>query len=192
MRIIGGQFRGLKLAEVGEGDTAAHLRPTSDRVREALFNLLQNGKGADRGDPVAGARVLDLFAGTGQMGIEALSRGAAEVVFTDENREAVALVRENLKTCGFTARVEQTESVAYLGRGEPFDLIFVDPPYDTGLIDSALQKIQNVDILSDGGIIICESRREKTMPEMSAPFAKTLERCYGKVKITVYQKGAAK
>ena len=180
MRVITGSARGRRLKEPKNYD----IRPTTDMVKEAVFNIIQCD--------VEGRRVLDLFAGTGQMGIEALSRGAAEVVFTDENREAVALVRENLKTCGFTARVEQTESVAYLGRGEPFDLIFVDPPYDTGLIDSALQKIQNVDILSDGGIIICESRREKTMPEMSAPFAKTLERCYRKVKITVYQKGAAK
>lgn len=180
MRVITGSARGRRLKEPKNYD----IRPTTDMVKEAVFNIIQCD--------VEGRRVLDLFAGTGQMGIEALSRGAAEVVFTDENREAVALVRENLKTCGFTARVEQTESVTYLGRGEPFDLIFVDPPYDTGLIDSALQKIQNVDILSDGGIIICESRREKTMPEMSAPFAKTLERCYGKVKITVYQKGAAK
>lgn len=178
MRVITGTARGRRLKEPKNYD----IRPTTDMVKEAVFNIIQCD--------VEGRRVLDLFAGTGQMGIEALSRGASEVVFTDENREAVALVRENLKTCGFTARVEQTESVAYLGRGEPFDLIFVDPPYDTGLIDSALQKIQNVDILSDGGIIICESRREKSMPEMNAPFSKALERCYGKVKITVYKKGA--
>lgn len=180
MRVITGTARGRRLKEPKNYD----IRPTTDMVKEAVFNIVQCD--------VEGRRVLDMFAGTGQMGIEALSRGAAEVVFTDENREAVALVRENLKLCGFDARVEQTESVAYLGRCAPFDLIFVDPPYDTGLIDSALHKIQNVDILSDGGIIICESRREKSMPDMNAPYSRVLERCYGKVKITVYKKGAAK
>ena len=94
MRIIGGQFRGLTLAPVGEGDTKAHLRPTSDRVREAIFNLLVNG---GYGDPVTGARVLDLFAGTRALGLEALSRGAARVAFVDDGVAARALLRRNIE-----------------------------------------------------------------------------------------------
>ena len=93
MRIIGGARRGLKLADIGAGDSGAHLRPTSDRVREAIFNLLMNG---GYGDPVAGARVLDLFAGTGALGLEALSRGAARVTFVDDGVVARALLRDNI------------------------------------------------------------------------------------------------
>ena len=93
MRIIGGSLRGLTLTPVGEGDASAHLRPTSDRVREAIFNLLING---GYGDPVTGARVLDLFAGTGALGLEALSRGAAQAVFVDDGAVARALLKQNI------------------------------------------------------------------------------------------------
>lgn len=176
MRVITGTARGRKLKEPKGFD----VRPTTDMVKEAVFNIVQYD--------VEGRRVLDLFCGTGQMGIEALSRGAAEVVFVDENRDSVKLTRENLALCGFEARVEQTDSVSYLERCGSFDLIFVDPPYDTGLINSALRKIMQVDILSPGGIIICESRREKTMPEPVLPYKKRYERNYGKVKLTVYER----
>ena len=94
MRIIGGQFRGLHLAPVGDGDPKAHLRPTSDRVRESIFNLLING---GHGDPITGARVLDLFAGTGALGLEALSRGAAQATFVDDGTAARALLRRNIE-----------------------------------------------------------------------------------------------
>ncbi|MGB7263222.1 MAG: RsmD family RNA methyltransferase, partial [Albidovulum sp.] len=94
MRIIGGTRRGLKLTDVGAGDAAAHLRPTSDRVREAIFNLLMNGP---YGNPVEGARVLDLFAGTGALGLEALSRGAARVTFVDDGLASRALLRQNIE-----------------------------------------------------------------------------------------------
>ena len=96
MRIIGGRARGLNLAPVGDGDAAAHLRPTSDRVREAIFNLLINGKVAQSGDPVTGARVLDLFAGTGALGLEALSRGAAFACFVDDGKVARSLIKRNI------------------------------------------------------------------------------------------------
>jgi 16S rRNA (guanine966-N2)-methyltransferase len=97
MRIISGDFRGKTLASVGKGDAAAHLRPTSDRVRESLFNVLMGGALGD--DPITDARVLDLFAGTGALGLEALSRGAAHVTFVDDGIKARSLIRENVDIC---------------------------------------------------------------------------------------------
>lgn len=177
MRVITGTARGRRLKE----PKGMEIRPTADQVKEAVFNIIQFD--------IEGRRVLDLFAGTGQLGIEALSRGAAEVVFVDESTAAVRLVRENLETCGFKARVEQTDALRYLAHAPRFDLVLLDPPYDSGLLDRALEIIQNVDILTEGGIIVCESRREKSMPELRAPYARTLERRYGKIQITVYRKG---
>ena len=94
MRIIAGAFRGTALASVGKGDSGAHLRPTTDRVRETLFNVLMGGR---YGDPITDAVVLDLFAGTGALGLEALSRGAASVTFADDGRKAISLIRQNVK-----------------------------------------------------------------------------------------------
>lgn len=176
MRVITGTARGRRLKELKGLDT----RPTTDMVKESIFNIIQND--------IEGRRALDLFAGTGQIGIEALSRGAAEVVFVDRSNTSVKLVRDNLQHCGFEALVESGDSLNYLERCGKFDLIFIDPPYDTTLIDESLKIIQKIDILSQGGIIICESTREKCMPQMGAPYVKALERSYGKVKITVYKK----
>ena len=176
MRVITGSARGRKLKTPETWD----IRPTTDNVKEAVFNIIQFD--------VEGRRVLDLFAGTGQLGIEALSRGAAEAVFVDRDREAVKIVRENLKSCGLQAQVRQEEALGTLRRAEQFDLIFVDPPYDAGLYGEVLQTIKSVDKLTDGGIIICEARRERMLPEMPAPYGKRREYCYGKVKIAVYTK----
>ena len=178
MRVITGSARGRKLLEP-EGMS---IRPTTDMVKEAMFNIIQFD--------IEGRRVLDLFAGTGQLGIEALSRGAAEVVFCDESSKSLKIVRANLERCGLKGRVEQSDSISFLNRAGKFDLVFLDPPYDSDLLEKALEAIQNVDILNDGGIIICESRREKSMPELSAPYRKTLARRYGKVCLTVYKKGS--
>ena len=178
MRVITGTARGRRLKEPKGFD----VRPTTDMVKESMFNIIQSD--------IEGRRVLDLFAGTGQLGIEALSRGAAEVVFVDERASSVKLIRENLAQCGFSARVEQAEALSYLERGGSFDLIFLDPPYDSGLIDAALQKIQNIDILNKGGIIVCESRREKVVKSLLEPYCLLSERNYGKIKITVYGKRA--
>ena len=178
MRVITGTARGRRLLEP-EGMA---IRPTTDMVKEALFNIIQFD--------IEGRRVLDLFAGTGQLGIEALSRGAAEAVFCDESRSAVKLVRANLERCGLKGRVELCDSLGYLKGAGKFDLVFLDPPYDTNLLEKALELIQNVDILNDGGIIVCESRREKALPEAVAPYRKDLSRCYGKVCLTVYRKDA--
>ena len=176
MRVISGTKRGKKLREPDNYD----IRPTTDMVKESLFNIIQFD--------IEGRRVLDLFAGTGQLGIECLSRGAAEVTFVDQSREAVAIVKENLKSCGFEARVVQSDSIAFLGRGEKFDVILIDPPYATNLVDKALEIINSVDILTEGGIIMCESGREKPMPEMNMPYFKCKEYNYGKVKLTTYSR----
>ena len=176
MRVITGTARGRRLKTPENYD----IRPTTDNVKESVFNIIQFD--------IEGRRVLDLFAGTGQLGIECLSRGAAEAVFIDENMAAVKIVKENLKTCGFTAAVLQQDALSYLRHCGKFDLIFVDPPYDSRLYESVLETINSVDILSDGGIILCESRREKTLPDMRAPYRKKKEYNYGRVKLTVYIK----
>ena len=176
MRVITGTARGRRLKTPENYD----IRPTTDNVKESVFNIIQFD--------IEGRRVLDLFAGTGQLGIECLSRGAAEAVFIDENTAAVKIVKENLKTCGFTAAVLQQDALIYLRHCGRFDLVFVDPPYDSGLYESVLETINSVDILSDGGIILCESRREKSLPDMRAPYRKKKEYNYGRVKLTVYIK----
>ena len=176
MRVITGTARGRRLKTPENYD----IRPTTDNVKESVFNIIQFD--------IEGRRVLDLFAGTGQLGIECLSRGAAEAVFIDENTAAVKIVKENLKTCGFTAAVLQQDALSYLWHCGRFDLVFVDPPYDSGLYESVLETINSVDILSDGGIILCESRREKTLPDMCVPYRKKKEYSYGRVKLTVYIK----
>ena len=176
MRVITGTARGRRLKTPENYD----IRPTTDNVKESVFNIIQFD--------IEGRRVLDLFAGTGQLGIECLSRGAAEAVFIDENTAAVKIVKENLKTCGFTAAVLQQDALSYLRHCGRFDLVFVDPPYDSGLYESVLETINSVDILSDGGIILCESSREKTLPDMRAPYRKKKEYNYGRVKLTVYIK----
>lgn len=176
MRVITGTARGRKL-KTPEND---EIRPTTDNVKEALFNIIQFD--------IEGRKVLDLFAGTGQLGIEALSRGASSCVFVDEKREALRIVKENLKTCGLSAPAVQADAADYLRRGERFDLIFVDPPYDAGLYEPILQTIYQVDNLSVGGIIICEARRETALPELPAPYRKGKEYRYGKVKICLYTK----
>lgn len=174
MRVITGSARGRRL----KGPEDYDIRPTTDNVKEAVFNILQFD--------VEGRRVLDLFAGTGQLGIEALSRGAASAVFTDRDRRAVQIVKDNLKTCGLTGTVLCTDALTYLKGAGKFDLVFIDPPYDSGLYDEALSTINSVDILSEGGIIIVEARRETPLPDMSAPYRKGKEYRYGRVKICTY------
>lgn len=176
MRVISGSMRGKRLREPANYD----IRPTTDKVKESIFNIIQFD--------IEGRRVLDLFAGTGQLGIECLSRGAAEVTFVDQSREAIAIVKDNLKSCGFEARVVQEDSISFLSRGGKFDIILLDPPYATNLLDKSLQIINSVDILTEGGIIMCESGREKPMPDMNMPYFKRKEYNYGKVKLTTYSK----
>ncbi len=176
MRVITGTARGRRLREP-EGMAT---RPTTDNVKESMFNLIQFD--------IEGRRVLDLFAGTGQLGIEALSRGARSAV-SMTSRAAMQLVRANLALCRLQGDVVQGESLGYLRTCGKFDLIFLDPPYDTGLLDKALENVVQFDILAEGGIIVCESRREKVLPQLQPPYHLLTERNYGKIKLTLYGKG---
>ena len=179
MRVITGTARGKRLRELPGLDT----RPTTDRVKEGLFNIIQFD--------IEGRRVLDLFGGTGQLGIEALSRGAARCTFVDMNRQAAAIIRENVTAVGFAERavVQQGDAMAFLaGCREKYDLIFLDPPYQTQLLENCVQAVAKFDILSEHGIMICESALEKPLPEVAAPYEKGREYRYGKIKLTVYRR----
>ncbi|WP_372837531.1 16S rRNA (guanine(966)-N(2))-methyltransferase RsmD [Phaeovulum sp.] len=156
MRIIGGNARGLKLAEVGEGDPLAHLRPTSDRVRESIFNLLVNGT---HGNPIPGARVLDLFAGTGALGLEALSRGAAHATFVDSGTAARGLLRQNIERMRANDTTEiWRHDACNMGenRGPRYDLVFLDPPYESGLGERALASLSVGGWLRPGAMVVWE------------------------------------
>jgi 16S rRNA (guanine(966)-N(2))-methyltransferase RsmD len=176
MRIISGSARGRKLKEPQGLDT----RPTTDKVKESLFNIIQF--------ELEGRRVLDLFAGTGQLGLEALSRGAERCTFVDQRREAAALVRENVKLCRFEdrARVAQEEALSFLSScREKFDVVFLDPPYQSGLLEKSLETLTRFDILREYGIIVCESGTEWTVPPLAPPYEAGREYRYGQIKLTV-------
>ena len=159
------------------------IRPTSDMVKESVFNIIQFD--------IEGRRVLDLFAGTGQLGIEALSRGAKSVVFVDSSPDAVKLIRDNIELCGFSGvwSVYRQDALNFLEYCEKFDMILIDPPYDTPLAKSAIEKIIEFDKLSTNGIMICETKADSTTPAVSAPYCLQKEYIYGSVKILRYEYG---
>lgn len=176
MRIISGSARGRKLKEPQGMDT----RPTTDKVKESLFNIIQF--------ELEGRRVLDLFAGTGQLGLEALSRGAEHCAFVDMRREAAALVRENIQLCRFEAqsRVVQEEALSFLSVcREKFDVVFLDPPYQSGLLEQSLKLLTQFDILREHGIIVCESGTEWSIPTLVPPYEAGREYRYGQIKLSL-------
>ena len=176
MRVITGTARGRKLKTPAGYD----VRPTSDQVKEAIFNICQFD--------IEGRRVLDLFGGTGQLGIEAKSRGAGEVVIVDLARDSIKLIKENVAHCQLDCKVVQADAIGYLHGCGSFDLIFIYPPYDSDLAEKALRTIKEIDILAEGGIIVCETRKETPTPELEAPYKKRREYTYGKIKLSVYIK----
>lgn len=187
MRIIAGQFRGLVLASVGKGDAGAHLRPTTDRVRESLFSMLTGGR---FGDPVTGAVVLDLFAGTGALGLEALSRGADFVTFVDDGRVAGRLIGENVAKCRAGGRTRLiARNAARLGEnpGVPAALVFLDPPYGKGLGERALAAALAGGWVAPGAVIVWEESGPVVPPEG----VRVLDtRRYGDTLITICEAGA--
>ena len=188
MRIIAGRLRGKKLAEIGAGDAAAHLRPTTDRVRENLFNIIASGK---HGDPITGARVLDLFAGTGALGLEALGRGAGHVSFVDNGKAAQALLRQNIVLCaaqGTSALVRRDATDLGPVTGAPFDLIFLDPPYGKGLGERALASAQAEGWIAPNALIVWE---EAAPPFAPPGFDLLDQRSYGGTVITLLRAALA-
>jgi len=178
MRVISGTARGRKLKEPKGFD----IRRTSDMVKESIFNIIQFD--------IEGRRVLDLFAGTGQLGIEALSRGAKSVVFIDYSNEAIRLIKENLQLCGLagSATVLTRDALKYLESDEKFDLIFIDPPYDSELAGKSLLKINEFDKLNANGIIICETKIGSEAIDASPPYFLHKQYKYGSVNITRYER----
>ena len=182
MRVIAGRWRGTALAGLGAGDPAAALRPTSDRVRESLFNLLAHGDYP----AIEGARVLDLFAGTGALGIEALSRGAETATFVDQGRAALGLLRRNLDRLGVgeEARVVNRDATR-LGRnpGAPFDLVFLDPPYGRGLGERAVAAAMAGGWVAPGALVVWEEGVDHAVP----PGLTRLDsRRYGETMIAIF------
>ena len=179
MRVITGKARGVQL----KTPDGMLTRPTTDRVKEGLFNVLQFD--------IEGRKVLDLFAGTGQLGIECLSRGAASAVFVDRRPDAAALTRENLKLCDLTdrARVVAGDSMEFLKSvREKYDLVFLDPPYQTDLLETAIAHIARHDLLNVHGMMIAEHPVDKSLPALSAPYRMGRTYRYGKIAVTIYHR----
>ena len=176
MRIIAGTHRGKKLITL-EGE---QVRPTTDRVKESLFNILQF--------QLEGRRFLDLFAGSGQIGLEALSRGAALAVFVDASKEAVRVVEKNLASTGLgdRARLVQGDFAAYLrGSRERFDVAFLDPPYRSGLLEQALPLVAQH--MNPGGVILCEHPKDEEAPQQAGEFRLFRSYRYGKILLSSYR-----
>ncbi len=179
MRVITGKARGIQL-KTPEGMLT---RPTADRVKEALFSIINFD--------IPGAKVLDLFGGTGQLGIEALSRGAASAVFVDAREESCRLIRENLKRTKLEqdAKVIRSDYLDYLSRcREQYNIIFLDPPYAEVFLENAIKRITEIDILQSDGIIVAERPLGKELPWEFEGYARSKDYKYGKVLLTIYRK----
>jgi 16S rRNA (guanine(966)-N(2))-methyltransferase RsmD len=179
MRVITGKARGTVL-KTPEG---LQTRPTADRVKEALFSIIQFD--------VPGAKVLDLFGGSGQLGIEALSRGAKQAVFVDESDAACKLIRENLRRTKLEsdARIIRSDYMAFLNScHDKFDLIFLDPPYAEVFLENAIKRISEIDILQSGGIIVAERPLGKEILWDFPGFSRSKDYKYGNCLLTLFKK----
>lgn len=179
MRVITGKARGVQL-KTPEG---MKTRPTADRVKEALFSIINFD--------IPGAQVLDLFGGTGQLGIEALSRGAKSAVFVDAREDACNIIRENLRRTKLEAqaKVVRSDYLEYLRRcRERFDIVLLDPPYAEVFLENALKCITEIDILQSGGIIVTERPLEKELPYEFDGYTRSKDYKYGKTLLTLYRK----
>jgi 16S rRNA (guanine966-N2)-methyltransferase len=188
VRITGGTARGHNLFTPKSGNRA--IRPTSDRTREALFSIL-----ASR---VAGSTVLDLYAGTGSLGIETLSRGAELAVFVDQSRQALELIHHNLTHCFpspraslFRLNLDRPDVIKRLKKKLPpellFDLVFLDPPYEKQLAQKTLQMVEKAGIIHDGGLIIVEERKNEQLPQYYGCLELIDQRCYGETGLWLYR-----
>ena len=178
MRVITGSARGRKLQTL-EGES---VRPTTDMVKEAMFSIIHFD--------VPDAHVLDMFCGCGQLGIEALSRGAASATFVDIARPSIAVTEKNLEATGFrnVSKVVNSNSLEYLDRtSEIFDIALLDPPYMAGIMEDAIERVRLH--MADGGIIVCETSADEVLPEAIEGFTSKRYK-YGKIALTIYRKGA--
>jgi len=179
VRVIAGRARGRKLKPPADRS----VRPTSDRVREAIFDLLGPGPPAER--------VLDLFAGTGALGIEALSRGASRAVFVDADRASVSLVRANLDACDLAGQAEviRRDVLRFLRAGGPqpaFDLVLIDPPYGRGLVEARLEALAAGGWLAPGGRVVCETEAGLASAERVGDLERVKQRTYGDTGVSIY------
>ncbi len=183
MRIVSGSARGKKLVPF----SGQKIRPTSDLIREAVFSSLFSRIG-----PLHGCRVLDLFAGTGAMGIEALSRGASFAIFVDNSIQAVQVIRKNLENCGFPEKAKIIHREVFdcwpqLHNEGPFDLIFLDPPYGKGLVEKTLKSILETELLAPQGILYAETPTVEGLPEEILPSMLLKKSRYGSTMVHLFQ-----
>lgn len=183
MRITAGNLGGRTLVAPAD----ARVRPTADKVRQAVFNILSHN-GFGTGFRIEGARVADLFAGTGAMGIEALSRGAAFCLFVDDSAESRALIRRNVEAMGLTGttkiwRRDATQlGPMAAGAGGPFELVFLDPPYHKDLVGPALASLREGGWLAENAVLVVETAEDETLPAAEG-FSSLEERTYGDTKV---------
>ena len=177
MRVITGKARGVQL----KTPDGMLTRPTADRVKEALFSIINFD--------IPGAKVLDLFGGTGQLGIEAMSRGAERCVFVDAREDACKLIKENLKRTKLEGTVIRSDYMEYLNRcKEQFSIIFLDPPYAEEYLENAIKRITEIDILQTDGIIVTERPVGKELPWEFDGYQRSKDYKYGKTLLTIYRR----
>lgn len=177
MRVITGKARGVQL----KTPDGMLTRPTADRVKEALFSIINFD--------IPGAQVLDLFGGTGQLGIEAMSRGAERCVFVDAREDACKLIKENLKRTKLEGTVIRSDYMEYLNRcKEQFSIIFLDPPYAEEYLENAIKRITEIDILQTDGIIVTERPVGKELPWEFGGYQRSKDYKYGKTLLTIYRR----
>lgn len=176
MRIVSGSARGRKLVAPQGFD----IRPTTDKVKEAMFSIIQFD--------LQNKTVLDLFAGTGQLGLEALSRGAKKVCFVDSSKKALEIVKKNISLTGFSdsSSVFQSDSFSFLNSAkEKFDIVILDPPYEKGMCEKAAMLLPQV--LNEAAIVVCETRPDEALPENIGKLKIAKEYKYSAIKLTVYR-----
>ena len=183
MRIITGSARGKRL----QTPAGLHTRPTTDRVKESVFNIIQWD--------LEGRKVLDLFGGSGQLGLEALSRGAASCVIVDGDRNAQKAIEANIKNCGFERNCQliKGDSIRFLQRQkkDSYHVIFLDPPYGGELLNQAVEEICRIDILMENGIMVCESAVDDQLQPVTPPYRVVKRYTYGHTAVTIITKGDA-
>lgn len=179
MRIIAGEYKGRRLMTPENSD----IRPTSDKVREAIFNLLMYD--------IEGAVCADVFSGTGSLGLEALSRGADFCWFSDNDRKSIALIKANIAACKAEDRAQVTAGDYMKGFRRidgKIDIFFIDPPYGAGLYEKCFAEIENLDLLSEDGIIVAEHDSRTELPHNTGRLTMFRERRYGKILVSLYSK----